>query len=236
MNGCGEGLIIAIESTLLPGSISIGERCRVVSTAFVEEGRQFSGEFLPLLERMLKSAGKSPEEISGVVVSQGPGSFTGIRVGLSFAKGISLALSVPVYPVPGLDVMAYFAASAVSDEWELYPCLDARKGEVYTACYVLRNSFPVREGNYISITPENLVYKIENRKALVFGPGFERYEEFFLSKGIGKGDFELRGVCLDSRRLLEYFFRCEEVMPVDPERLSAIYVRPSEAELKHKGG
>ncbi|RMG61400.1 MAG: tRNA (adenosine(37)-N6)-threonylcarbamoyltransferase complex dimerization subunit type 1 TsaB [Deltaproteobacteria bacterium] len=228
-------LILAVESTCLPGSLALGEGGHVLAARRVPEGKQYSGEFLPLLDEALREAGREREDLGGVVVTTGPGSFTGIRVGLAFAKGIAAALKVPLFPIPTLDAMARAALlSGVEGEF-LCPLLDARKGEVYAAFYRIAGSSVVREGDYISTAPENLLYKIENRNVAFFGPGFRRYEEVFssVSKRGGRGT-EGDGL-LDAGCLLEVYFRTE-IPPQNPVEVTALYVRPSEAELKKKGG
>lgn len=225
-----KGLYIAIEPTDPPGSVALGMDGAVISFRTQDHGKQFSEGFLPLLDGMLNETGRNISDIKGVVICAGPGSFTGIRVGFSFAYGLALAGGVKIYPVPTLDVMAYPSPGAYD---LIVPALDARKGEVYTALYRRKEASTARESDYISISPENLIYKVVSHKSFVFGPGYVRYREIFNRGGIGpypeEGDYI--GV-LNARTLLEYFFSGEDVTGVIPEEAQPIYVRPSEAELK----
>ncbi len=91
------------------------------------------GALAPLVRQTLADAGWRVADLDAIAVSIGPGSFTGLRVALSFAKGLAFAAQVPVVPVPTLDALA---SVADADAGELVcPILDARKGEVYTALY-----------------------------------------------------------------------------------------------------
>jgi tRNA threonylcarbamoyl adenosine modification protein YeaZ len=199
-----KGLSIAIESTDPPGSIALGMDGHVVAFRTQDHGQQLSESFLPLLDAMLQETGANMSDIQGVVVCSGPGSFTGIRVGFSFAYGIAQARGIMIYPVPTLDVMAYSSP----DGYDLV--------------------FP-----YISIRPENLIYKIVSHESFVFGPGYIRYRGVFNRSGVGPypGEEDFTGV-LNARALLEYFYSGNNVTGVNPEDAQPIYVRPSEAELK----
>ncbi len=87
---------------------------------------------MAVVDRLLVDCGWSPKDLEGLAVSIGPGSFTGLRVGVATVKGLALALDLPVAPVPTLDALAAtlpFAAAPVC------PLLDARKGEVYCSLY-----------------------------------------------------------------------------------------------------
>lgn len=225
-----KGLSIAIESTDPPGSIALGMDGHVVAFRTQDHGQQLSESFLPLLDAMLQETGANMSDIQGVVVCSGPGSFTGIRVGFSFAYGIAQARGIMIYPVPTLDVMAYSSP----DGYDLvFPALDARKGEVYTAVYRREATGILRESDYISIRPENLIYKIVSHESFVFGPGYIRYRGVFNRSGVGPypGEEDFTGV-LNARALLEYFYSGNNVTGVNPEDAQPIYVRPSEAELK----
>lgn len=87
---------------------------------------------LPLIDEVLAAAGVALSDVDLLAVSIGPGSFTGLRIGLAMAKGLALASGIPVVGVPTLE--AYAAALGPRDG-EVWPVLDARKGEVYAAGY-----------------------------------------------------------------------------------------------------
>ncbi len=226
-----KGLYLGIEPTDPPGSIALGMDGRVLSFRTQPQGRQFSEVFLPLLEEMLDETGSDRSDIHGVVICSGPGSFTGIRVGFSFAYGIAQARKVRIFPVPTLDVMAYRAPPGYD---LVVPALDARKGEVYTALYRREEQGISRQSDYISITPENLIYKTVSQNSFVYGPGYVRYRGVFNGGGIGPypGEKDITDA-LSATALLEYFYSADHIVGVGPEDAQPIYVRPSEAELKY---
>lgn len=225
-----KGILLAIEPTDPPGSIALGREGRILEFRSLSPGGQLSEDFLPLLSEMFHEAQLELSDVEGVVLCAGPGSFTGIRVGFSFAYGIAQARAARIYPVPTLDTMA-FASPGGYDL--IVPALDARKGEVYTAMYRWDGADFGRVSEYISISPENLIYKVISQKCIVFGPGYARYRDIFNRNGVGPypGEQELNGV-LNAETLLRYFFRRDDIAGVDPVDARPIYVRPSEAELK----
>jgi tRNA threonylcarbamoyladenosine biosynthesis protein TsaB len=94
-------------------------------------GRMYSAELLPKLDGMLVRRGLTPQDLEGIVVASGPGSFTGLRVGLSTAKGLSESLEIKIAPVSVLEAMVDPDAGPYS----LVTALDAQRGEVYVGEY-----------------------------------------------------------------------------------------------------
>jgi tRNA threonylcarbamoyladenosine biosynthesis protein TsaB len=127
--------ILGIDSATSMGSVGITDGGRIVAerSGYAIDGH---GRFLaPLIERVLADGGCRFDDLDAVAVSIGPGSFTGLRIGLALAKGLSYAARRPLIPVPTLDALA---AVADADAGEVVcPMLDARKGEVYTALYAV---------------------------------------------------------------------------------------------------
>jgi tRNA threonylcarbamoyladenosine biosynthesis protein TsaB len=122
-----------------------------------DAGVRFSGEFtadrhaahlLPLCAEALRAADVAPAALAGIACGGGPGSFTGLRVGLAAAKGLALPTGVPLHVVSSLDALALDILGAAGDAraaGTAVPCLDAGKGEVYVAAYVADAERRVRE-------------------------------------------------------------------------------------------
>jgi tRNA threonylcarbamoyladenosine biosynthesis protein TsaB len=94
---------------------------------------------LPLLQQMMEAAGVAMDELTAVAVSAGPGSFTGLRIGMAAAKGIAIARDIPLLTVPPFDALAWSVAAQLPATVRATLCIamDARREDVYTAMYAL---------------------------------------------------------------------------------------------------
>ena len=95
-------------------------------------GRKNFQGFMPVVDFLLESTGNAPSDIEGIIVSTGPGSFTGLRVGLATAKGMAQALDVPVV---GVSSLAALARRIPFSDLPVRPLLDSRKGEIFSALF-----------------------------------------------------------------------------------------------------
>jgi tRNA threonylcarbamoyladenosine biosynthesis protein TsaB len=101
---------------------------------------------MPQIEKMFSMSATQTDAVEAIAVSIGPGSFTGIRIGLATAKGLAYAWKIPLFGIPTMDVLAH--GSPMADGW-VCPLLDAQKGNVYQALYrwqdgEMKNEWPVR--------------------------------------------------------------------------------------------
>lgn len=113
----------------------------VIAASFSVNKKNAHDELLnPLIDQMLRFGNWLPEQIAAVAVSIGPGSFTGLRIGLATAKGIAFALDIPLLAVPTFDAMAYRLARLFfsADARRVAAVFDARRDDVYLAVYELQ--------------------------------------------------------------------------------------------------
>ncbi len=115
-------------------------------------------EVMPRLVRLLGQQGVTPADLTGLVVSLGPGSFTGLRIGLGVAKGIALARRLPLVGVPTLDVVA---RPHMSQRLPIWAVLQAGRGRICVGHYVRRRGRWRRRGDYRLTTLEDLCADIE---------------------------------------------------------------------------
>lgn len=125
-------LVLGIETAGPVCSVGLAEGETVLAERMIRGSRIHSVSLIPLIEGTLRDAGKCPADLEGFAVSAGPGSFTGLRIGMATAKALAHALDRPVAGVPSLDVLAYPLRSAGCPVMVIVP---ARKGEVYGAVY-----------------------------------------------------------------------------------------------------
>jgi tRNA threonylcarbamoyladenosine biosynthesis protein TsaB len=123
-------LVLGIETSSRRGSVALADGDRVLASASHDEVNAHAERLLPLLEQVLAEAGLGRADIERVAVGVGPGSFTGLRVGIAFGQGLALGLGIPVLGVGSLASMA-----AAGDGPLRLALLDARRGEVFVAAY-----------------------------------------------------------------------------------------------------
>lgn len=175
---------------------------------------------------ILTSHGASMEDLSLIVVTLGPGSFTGIRVGLAFSKGVAAGRNIPLVGVPTLDVLVQ--PFSFCEEMYLCPLVDAKKGEVFSALYRVSKGYPELLTAYQALKPEEIPSTIK-APCICFGSGVALCEGFLsplpgvrtLKQGFGRISGEaLIQVGLQRAPLPEH------------HDLKPIYGRRSEAEIK----
>jgi tRNA threonylcarbamoyladenosine biosynthesis protein TsaB len=192
----------------------------------LRHGLEHSPSLLPLIRRLMEEISLPASQLDLVVCSVGPGSFTGIRIGLAAAKGIAFAISRPLVGVSTLDALALpYARTAGA----VYPVIDARKGRWYTA--VFRSG--ARDGGYLDISPGEILSRLQDPEpALLVGPDADGLRDSLLAAA----DAALRervssSPFMDPRALLrlgeEKFLR----EGADPDGCTPIYLRKSEAEI-----
>jgi tRNA threonylcarbamoyladenosine biosynthesis protein TsaB len=227
-------LVLGIESSTTQGGVAIVGEDGVLCEAILNVEVTHSERLLPAVDRALGEARISLEALGGIAVSIGPGSFTGLRIGLSTAKGLAYATGLPLVGVPTLEAMAWTLPAA---RWQICPVLDARKQEVYAALFRHETDGLRRITEDAALAPEDLCRLIRS-PTLFLGDGLATYGALFRER---LGDKMLlpplasrgaRPACvaeLGRRRLL----RGERDLP---EALVPCYLRASEAELRQRQG
>lgn len=124
--------ILAIESSGLVASVALLTGDTLVGEYTINNKLTHSQTLLPMCSQMLDMAGVSLEEIDAIAISEGPGSFTGLRIGSATAKGLALAGEKPILSVPTLQAMAY---NFYGEKKYICPMMDARRNQVYTGIY-----------------------------------------------------------------------------------------------------
>jgi tRNA threonylcarbamoyladenosine biosynthesis protein TsaB len=124
-------LLLAIETATEVGSLALLERGELLGERTLGPARQHAAGLLPALDQLLQSCGRRLEQVEAFALSIGPGSFTGLRVGLATALGLCFGTERCIVPVPTLAALSLHAGAAE----RIAPLLDARKGQVYAGLY-----------------------------------------------------------------------------------------------------
>ena len=178
-------LILCIETGTDICSVGVARDGELISLRESDEGRDHAKKVGVFVDELLRETGISPDELDAVAVGMGPGSYTGLRIGVSFAKGLCYGLGIPLVAVGSLDAMA---AVAIEDNdagildvenWEdavLCPMVDARRMEVYTRLFDAK-------GNALSdvtaevVTEQTFADVRRERQLVMFGNGAAKCRE-----------------------------------------------------------
>lgn len=124
--------ILAIDTATMVSSVAVADKDRLLAELTVQTRLTHSETLLPHVEQALKLAGVEKAALEGVAVSLGPGSFTGLRIGLAAAKAIAYGLDIPIFGIPTTEALAWhYPVPGVA----VVPFIDAQKGNVYSAVY-----------------------------------------------------------------------------------------------------
>ena len=162
-------LILAIETTTKNCSVAIFDDSELIRCTEENSSAYLHAEKLTLfIEKVIKDANLNLKEIDGIALSKGPGSYTGLRIGTSTAKGLCYALDIPLMAISTLKVMAF--AMAKIEDYPLYcPMIDAKRMEVFASIYD-KNNNEVRDIR-ADIVDENTYKQFLKDKILFFGDG-----------------------------------------------------------------
>lgn len=170
--------ILAIESSAVTASVALMTDDVLTAEYTVNYKKTHSQTLLPMIDQICSMTDTVPESIDCVAVSVGPGSFTGLRIGVATAKGIALAHKLPVVAVPTLEAMAY---NYIGSDAYICPVMDARRDHVYGAVYRFNGDgleTVVPQGLY---SAEEIIDKINSYDgAVILGDGvavIDKYKE-----------------------------------------------------------
>lgn len=180
-------LILLIETGTDICSVGIARDGELLSLRESDEGRDHAKKVACFVDELLRETGVQPDELDAVAVGMGPGSYTGLRIGVSFAKGLCYGLEKPLIAIGSLDALAavaredYEAGILDIDAWEgarLCPMVDARRMEVYTRIFDTQGT-PLTEVSAEVIGEESFLefrHK-EGQPLVIFGNGAKKCRE-----------------------------------------------------------
>ncbi len=175
-------LILHIETAtpVCAVALSAGNNCLVIRE--LDEPNIHASQLTVLIEQTLAEGGFSFADLAAVSVSKGPGSYTGLRIGVSTAKGLCYALDIPLLATHTLDAMARGFVQQhperMAPDVLLMPMIDARRMEVYTAAYGPDLNRVADVAAQI-IDRESFVQQTDRRKIVLFGSGADKFVELF---------------------------------------------------------
>ncbi|OQY49532.1 MAG: tRNA (adenosine(37)-N6)-threonylcarbamoyltransferase complex dimerization subunit type 1 TsaB [Desulfobacteraceae bacterium 4572_89] len=226
--------LLAVDSAEKGCSLALMEDGAPLAEFFFHSRATHAESLMEGIEILFARAGLSPGEVDGFVVSRGPGSFTGLRIGISAVKGMAFALSKPVAGVSSLDGLAFQAAFFPG---LVFPMMDARRGEVYCARYRFCDGRLREKGRETAVTPMEALGQLETlgENVLFMGSGALVHGEV-IKRRLGKTacfcpGFQSR---ISAPALARRVFDDPSILSSDPSALVPVYLRRSDAEINYE--
>ena len=223
-------LILAFESSARAASVALVKDGRLLSQATQISALTHSRTLLPMAEDLLKNCELKPADVDLFAVAQGPGSFTGIRIGVSTVKGLAWATDRPCVGVSTLEALAWHGVAAGG---LICPVMDARRSQVYNALFEIRDGKPVRLCEDRPISLEELAGELAayETPAFLLGDGAALTADFLQQRGL---PFRLAPDNLLWQDGWGVAMAAQDKKPVGGEELLPVYLRLSQAERERQ--
>lgn len=228
-------LILGIDTSAVAAGAAVLKDGKVISETYINTGLTHSQTLLSLIDTALSNADLTFTDIDGIAVAVGPGSFTGIRIGVSAVKGLCFSDNKKCFPVSTLEAMAHCADI---DGYLICPVMDARCKQVYTALFEKNNNEIQRisEDSPMALSELSERLKALNKKVLLIGDGADIAFDFLQAEELDVRKFSeifkfqhASGVAIAAYRKYnesEKYFSADDLVPV--------YLRLSQAERELK--
>ena len=214
-------MILAIDTSTRLISIALHSGRQLLAEHSWHSANQHSVELAPAIEKMLVNAGVSTNELQALAVAQGPGSFTGLRIGIAVAKAMALALQVPLVAVPTFDITAY---ATPYFKGSLYVAVQAGRGRIHVLRYRWQKGRWSQADEAENTDWETFMQGLD-KTALISGDidahGYALLEEADKGIGIASGTQRLRRAGYLAELALQQLAEGE---PPDPSLVKPIYL------------
>lgn len=226
--------ILALETSAKAVSAAVVENGKVLCSGYQDTGLTHSRTLMPIVEHILKNTGMTMAEIDAVAVAAGPGSFTGIRIGVSAAKGLAFAMEKPAVAVSALAAMARNVAFR---DGLIVCAMDARRNQVYNALFEANGGILTRLTEDRAISLADLTEELRNdpRPKTVVGDGGRLCADFLTAQGV---ECQLAPPHLVMQNAMSVALEAEELAAKgqlqSAQELLPIYLRPPHAEPLRK--
>lgn len=157
------GLLLAVDTSTTRAGIALYDG-DVLAESIWEAGRDHGRHLMPAIQETMQRLRLEPSDLTAVAAARGPGSFTGLRVGLAVVRGLAVALEIPAYGIGSLEVLA---AGVPPLGWPVLAVLAAGRGRFATASFVPAETGYVQDGDVMGVTVETLLRLVPERCAIV---------------------------------------------------------------------
>lgn len=220
-------MVLGIDSSAISAGCALVEGDKIVAESFLNTRHTHSETLLPMISAMLKSAGAALSDVERIAISSGPGSFTGLRIGISTAKGLADAVHKPCTAVSTLEAITY---NFMQIDGIICACMDARRKQVYNALFKSENGVITRLCEDRAISAEDLSKELSalDGKKILAGDGAELIHAFTEEK------YALAPSALRFQRGSGVCFAARNAPEINPDALMPIYLRLPQAERERQ--
>lgn len=218
-------MLLSIDSSAVTASASLTDNDKVLKSEFVNSGLTHSETLLPMISSVMEN--HSYEELDAMAVTVGPGSFTGIRIGVATIKGLAFANNTPCYSVSTLEAIAY---NFVDENYIVCAVMDARRMQFYNALFEVKNGKVRRLCDDRAIAIDDLKTELSNYDNVVIaGDGAKLcFDNIGLDNCRIASDDKMYQNAMSIHKLI----KSKEL--ISPKALMPVYLRPSQAERELK--
>lgn len=224
--------ILALDTSSVTATVALLDNDKLMGEYTLNHKKTHSQKLMPMIEELLNSCNVTPKEIDVFAVSLGPGSFTGLRIGIATITAMAQALDKMVVGVPTLEALAY---NLFNSGGLICPIIDAQRDLVYTGLYqwIEGNMVEIMEQQVINIDGLINIFKEKKEKIFFVGDALEKFNEN-LKDGLGE-QFSVP----PSKFLIPSASSVAEVAKIKIEKgiigdIAPIYMRKSEAEVQYE--
>ena len=174
-------LILSLETSAKVCSVAVHDSTNLIATSEIHIEQSHASKLAVLIEEVLDEAGIEKVQLNAVAVSSGPGSYTGLRIGTSTAKGLCYALNIPLISVGSLELLAFQMREQNPFQAYLCPMIDARRMEVY--CFIMDSASAIIQPTEAKVIDEDSFKGyLERAEILFFGDGSDKCKDKIRNK------------------------------------------------------
>ncbi|MDQ2086215.1 tRNA (adenosine(37)-N6)-threonylcarbamoyltransferase complex dimerization subunit type 1 TsaB [Herbivorax sp. ANBcel31] len=227
--------ILAVDTSTLVAAVSVMEDERLLGEYIVNHKKTHSQRLMPMIKGLLDELELKPTDIDIFAASTGPGSFTGLRIGVTTIKTMAYAVSKSLVGVPTLDSLAY---NILMRSFIICPIMDARNNQVYTALYEWNDDRQERISDYLALPVDELADIIEkkDKKVVFVGDGVDIHKDFFKKRLKDNCEFALGNMRLQRASAVAgiAYLKAKEGNIESSFEMVPFYLRKSQAERMYE--
>ncbi|MBU5595350.1 tRNA (adenosine(37)-N6)-threonylcarbamoyltransferase complex dimerization subunit type 1 TsaB [Amphibacillus sp. MSJ-3] len=218
--------ILAIDTSNDALGIALYQNEQVIEEYISVNKNKHSARLMPAVDQLLKNAEVKPEDLSKIVVAKGPGSYTGVRIGLSVAKAMAWSLKIPIVGISSLEILSL---QAQGRGYSVCPFIDARRDLVFTGLYDSNGQIVINDQNILMVDWLDKLAEI-SKKIIFVSPDLKQFEDMIIEKLGEKAIFMPKGFHVTRPGLLA--LAGKKRPGEDVHQLVPSYLRLVEAEAK----